>query len=59
MSAFEGIAAAPAMNIAAVSDPNRHFAILNCRIAKGLLDHLVGGYKQARRHAETKCLRGF
>jgi hypothetical protein len=28
---------------AAVHDPERHFAIANCRTAKGLLDQLVGG----------------
>jgi hypothetical protein len=27
---------------AAVFDPQRHFAIVNCGIAKGSLDHLVG-----------------
>ena len=27
---------------AAVDDPNRPFAAINCRVAKGLLDHFVG-----------------
>jgi hypothetical protein len=34
-------AAATACTGAAVDDPTRHFAVVNCRIAKGLLDHLV------------------
>jgi len=29
--------------VVAVRDPSRHFGTLNCRIAKGSFDHLVGG----------------
>ena len=33
-------------------DPERHFATANCRIAKGLFDHPVGGHKQGLRPFE-------
>jgi hypothetical protein len=35
---------------AAVPDPQRHFATVNYRIAKGLFDNLVGGGKQGLRN---------
>ena len=34
-------------------DPTRHFATVNCRIAKGSLDHLVGNGEQRRRPMPT------
>jgi hypothetical protein len=34
-------------------DPQRHFAIVNCRIAKGSLDHLVGDGEQLRWHLDA------
>jgi hypothetical protein len=43
---------------AAVIDPSRHFATVNCRIAKGL-DWLVGSGEQHRRHFDTNLLRGL
>jgi hypothetical protein len=33
-----------------VRDPQRHFATINYRIAKGLFDNLVGGGKQGLRN---------
>lgn len=32
------------------SDPKRHFATANCRIAKRLFDHLVGAGERRLRH---------
>ena len=40
-------------------DPQRRFAAVICRIAKGSLDHLVGGHKQTLRHGESERLHGF
>jgi hypothetical protein len=34
-------------------DPQRHFAIVNCRIAKGAFDHLVGAVIEAAAISET------
>ena len=36
------------MTILVENDPSRHFATANYRIAKGLLDHLVGDREQTR-----------
>jgi hypothetical protein len=44
---------------AAESGPKRRFATTNYRIAKGLFDHLVGGYLQSLRHSEAKRFGGF
>ena len=33
-------------------DPSRHFAALNCRSAKGSLDHVGGGHKQGLQHSD-------
>jgi hypothetical protein len=38
---------------AAVNDPQRHFATVNCRIAKGLFNHLVGDGENGRRHLDA------
>jgi len=40
-------------------DPQRHFAIINCRIAKGLFDYLIGSREQRRRHVEAERLGGL
>jgi hypothetical protein len=37
----------------AVRDPRRHFATVNCRIAKGLFNHLVGDGENRRRHLDA------
>jgi len=42
-----------------VNDPSRHFAIVNCRIAKGSLDHLVGDGEHTGRDGEPKCFCGL
>jgi hypothetical protein len=44
---------------AAVRDPLRRFATFTCRVAKGLLDHLVGDCEQRGRHGETERLGRF
>jgi hypothetical protein len=38
---------------AAVHDPNRRFATLNCRGAKGLFDHVVGADERRDRHGNS------
>ena len=38
-----------------VRDPKRHFATVNCRIAKGLFDYFVGSDQQRWRHVEAEC----
>ena len=43
-STHGGLLPRGSMVAAAVDDPTRHFATLNCRIAKGSFDHLVGSH---------------
>ena len=38
--------------------PKRHFATVNCRIAKGSFDHVVGVGAQRLWHGEAECLGG-
>jgi hypothetical protein len=38
-------------------DPKRRFPSVNCRIAKGSFDHLVGTAEQAERKRKTERLR--
>ena len=42
-----------------VLDPERRFATSNCRIAKGLFDHLVGAAEHAGWNCEIERLRGL
>ena len=44
---------------AAEFDPSRTFATVNCRIAKGLFDHLVGGDEQRRWHGDAERFCGL
>jgi hypothetical protein len=41
---------------AAVHDPQRHFATVNCRSATSLFDHFVGTYGQRLWNGEAKSL---
>jgi hypothetical protein len=47
------------MVVEAVFDPGRHLAIANYRIAKGLLDHLIGAHQKRLWNRETERLRGL
>jgi hypothetical protein len=40
-------------------DPSRTFATVNCRIAKGLFDHLVGGGEQLRWYGDAERFWGL
>ena len=40
-------------------DPERALAPVNCRIANGLFDHLVGGREQRLWYSHTERLRGL
>jgi len=42
-----------------VIDPKRHFATIDCRIAKGSLDQLVGGRELRRGQSEAEALAAF
>jgi hypothetical protein len=44
---------------AAVDDPQRHFATINCRIAKGLFNHLVGDGENRRGHLDADRSRSL
>ncbi len=37
----------------------KSFAGVDCRIAKGLFDHLIGGAQQRRRDGQSERLRGI
>jgi hypothetical protein len=49
----------PPFTGAAVHDPQRHFAPVNCRTAKGSFDHLVSGHKKGLRHGKAEHLCGL
>ena len=44
---------------AAVHDPERHFATVNYRTAKGLFDHLVSAAEQGERKCNAKRFGSF
>jgi hypothetical protein len=41
-----------------VRDPERHLVTVNCRIARGSFDHLVGTGQQAGRQGDAERLGG-
>ena len=49
----------PSANGAAAYDPKQPFATVNCRIAKGSLDHLVGAGEDRLRNRKPKRLGGL
>ena len=45
--------------VVSLTDPSRHFAIINCRIAKGSFDHLIREQQERLRHSKAERLGGL
>lgn len=51
---YFGLDATPAANTSVAIDPDRHFAAVNYRSAKALLDHFIGNGEQCRRYGKAE-----